>query len=163
MSAQTSYNLGMSHGVAGGLYDLTEHIVDTRNNEDVDGKVRFGLGVVEGTAAGKQVKLPTADSTKKSFEGVVINSHAHEQDFHGNVTLRNGETVGVLKNGRVYVRIAPDVEPNYGDSLYLITSGDNAGYFTNEAGDTAIQLTGYFLGAKATDAIAPVYVKVEKE
>ena len=52
MSAQTSYNQKMSHGVAGGLYDLTNHTVDTRTNEETDGKVRFGLGVVAGTAAG---------------------------------------------------------------------------------------------------------------
>ena len=48
-------------------------------------------------------------------------------------------------------------------SLYLIKSGDEAGYFTNEEGDSAIKVGGYFLGKKATDAIAPVYVKVDKE
>ncbi len=163
MSAQTNYNLKMSHGVAGGLYDLSCHTVDTRTNEETDGKVRFGLGVVAGTAAGKQVKLPVAASAKKDFEGVVLNSHIHEQDYKGDVTLRANETVGVITDGKVYVRIAAGVEPSYGDALYLIKSGDEAGYFTNEAGDTAVKVGGYFLGKKATDAIAPVYVKVDKE
>jgi hypothetical protein len=163
MSAQTSYNQKMSHGVAGGLYDLSNHTVDTRTNEEADGKVRFGLGVVAGTAAGKQVKLPTGDSAKKDFEGVVLNSHTHEQDYKGDVSLRVNETVGVITDGRVYVRIAADAEPVYGDALYLINSGDEAGYFTNEEGDNTVKVNGYFLGKKATDAIAPVYVKVDKE
>lgn len=172
MSAQTSYNLRTAHGVAGGLYDLSVHTVDTRNNEAADGKIKFGLGVVEGTVPGKNVTLPVAASTKAKFEGVVINSHAHEQDYKGDVTLRKSETVGVLTNGRIYVRIAEDTEPKYGDPLYLIKSGEEAGYFTNEEQSTGestnkvvttIKLNGYFLGEKATDAIAPVYVKVDKE
>lgn len=166
MSAQTSYNQKMSHGVAGGLYDLTVHVVDTRTVED--GVIRFGLGVVEGTTKGKQVKLPVAASTAKVFEGVVINSHSNEMDMKGDVKLGAGATVGVVKNGRVYVRIANGVDPAYGDALYLITSGDEAGYFTNAAAGTSdsfktVKVTGHFLGAKATDAIAPVYIKVEKE
>lgn len=164
MSVQTNYNLHMSHGVAGGLYDLSVHTVDTRNNEAADGKLKFGLGVVEGTSAGKNVALPTDATTKAKFEGVVINSHAHEQDYKGEVTLRNNETVGVLTNGRIYVRIAADAEPKYGNPLYLITTGENAGYFTNELeeGVTGIKLNGYFLNAKATDVIAPAYVCVDK-
>lgn len=164
MSAQTSYNLRTSHGVAGGLYDLSDHTVDTRNNEAADGKVRFGLGVVEGTTPGGNVTLPVTASTKAKFDGVVINSHAHEQDYKGDVTLRKSETVGVLTKGRIYVRITADAEPAYGAPLYLITAGDSAGYFTNELGEseTGIKLNGYFLDAKATDAIAPAFVCVDK-
>lgn len=169
MSAQTSYNQKMSHGVAGGLYDLTDHVVDTRTVEaSGDGVIRFGLGVVEGTDKGKQVKLPVAASTKAKFEGVVLNSHTHEMDMKGDVKVRDKETVGVIRNGRVYVRIAAEVEPAYGDALYLITSGDEAGYFTNTAATSTdefktVKVTGHFIGAKATDAIAPVYIKVDKE
>ena len=43
MSAQTSYNQKMSHGVAGGLYDLTNHTVDTRTNEETDGKTALPI------------------------------------------------------------------------------------------------------------------------
>ena len=172
MSAQTSYNQKMDVGVAGGLYDLTEHAIDTRNNEAADGTLKFGFGVVEGTAPGKNVKLPVAASTKADFEGVVINSHAHEQDYKGDVSLRKGETVGVITNGRVYVRLASEIEPSYGDPLYLIKSGDEAGYFANaeqsegESSNkvvTTIKLNGYFLGGKATGAVAPVYVNVDKK
>lgn len=164
MSVQTNYNLHMSHGVAGGLYDTSVHTVDTRNNEANSGKLKFGLGVVEGRAPGKNVTLPTAATTKAKFEGVVINSHAHEQDYKGEVTLRNNETVGILTKGRIYVRIVQDAEPKYGNSLYLITNGENAGYFTNEleTGVTGIELNGYFLDGKATDAIAPAFVDVDK-
>lgn len=161
MSAQTSYSQRMSYGVAGGLYDLSVHVVDTRNNEEADGKILFGLGVVEGTATNKQVKLPVAESTKAEFEGVVVNSHAHEQDYRGVLTLRENETVGVLRDGRIFVRIDPDATPEYGDALYLITSGDLAGYFTNDS-TNAVRLNGYFLDEKATDNIAPAYVIVDK-
>lgn len=163
MSAQTSYNLHTSHGVAGGLYDLSVHTVDTRNNSEIDGKVRFGLGVIEGNTPGKNVTLPTTGATKAKFEGVVINSHAHEQDRNGDVKLRNGETVGILTNGRIYVRITEDADPKYGDGVYLITDGEKAGYFTNDMGEgTGIKVSGYFLDKKATDAIAPVYIAVDK-
>lgn len=167
MSVQTSYNFYTAHGVAGGLYDISPYTIDSRNNEEANGKVKFGLGVVDGTAVGKQVKLPTSASKKENFDGVVVNSHAHEQDFYGAVTIRNGETVGVLKDGRIHVRIAPDSEPKYGDAVYLITDGDYAGYFTTETGIseasyTAVKLNGHFIGEKSTDAIAPAYIKVDK-
>lgn len=168
MSAQTSYNFHTAHGVAGGLFDISPYTSDSRNNEEADGKVKFGLGVVDGTALGKQVKLPTSASKKENFEGVVMNSHSHEQDFYGDVKLRKGETVGVLKNGRIHVRIAPESEPKYGDAVYLITDGEYAGYFTTETGVseesyTAVKLNGYYIGAKSTDVIAPAYIKVDKQ
>lgn len=163
MSVQTSYDYKTAHGVAGGLYDISSYVIDARTNEAEDGKVLFGLGVVDGTTAGKQVTLPTSASKKENFEGVVVNSHSREMDFYGDVKLRQNETVGVLKDGRVYVRIAPNSEPKYGDVVYLVTTGDYAGYFTTEDGGyTAIALNGHYIGEKATDAIAPAYINVDK-
>lgn len=161
--AQMSYSQKMSYGVAGGLYDLSHHIVDSRTNEADDDVLRFGFGVVEGTTAGVTVALPTKAATKAEFEGVVVNSHAHEENYYGDVKIRNNETVGVMKDGRIFVRIAEDVEPKYGDAVYLITDGTYAGYFTNDNTNvTAIKLMGYFLGEKTNDAIAPVYINADK-
>lgn len=167
MSVQTSYNFNTAHGVAGGLYDISPYTIDARTNEAANDKLRFGFGVVDGTVPGKQVNLPTADSKKENFEGIVVNSHAHEQNFYGEVKIRSNETVGVLKDGRAYVRIAPDSDPQYGDAVYLVTDGEYAGYFTTEAGVseggyTAIKLNGHYISEQATDAIAPVYIKVDK-
>jgi len=161
--AQKSYSQKMSYGVAGGLYDLSYHVVDTRINEAADDVLLFGLGVVEGTSAGVNVNVPAKTAVKADFEGVVVNSHAHEQDYYGDVKIRNNETVGVMREGRIFVRIAKEAEPAYGDTVYLITDGTEAGYFTNDNTDvTAIKLTGYFLAAKANDGIAPVYINVDK-
>lgn len=163
MSVQKSYKYNVDYGVAGGLVDLTEHIIDTRNNESVG--LRFGMGVVDGTVKGKKVILPVAASKKSNFEGVVVNSHAHEMDRDGEVTILKGETVNVLKAGRIFVRLADKVEPAYGDPVYLITDGDEAGYFTNEVADglNAIKLNGHFIDVKASGSIAPVQIYVDKQ
>ncbi len=163
MSVQKSYKYNADYGVAGGLYDLTDHIIDTRNNEGVG--LHFGMGVVDGTVKGKKVALPVKTSTKANFEGVVVNSHAHEMDRDGEVTILKGETVNVLKAGRIFVRLADKVEPAYGDAVYLIVDGDEAGYFTNEVaeGVTAIKLNGHFIDGKASGSIAPVQICVDKQ
>ena len=163
MSVQKSYNYNADYGVAGGLVGLTEHIIDTRNNES-DG-LRFGMGVVDGTVKGKKVILPVKESTKANFDGVIVNSHAHEMDRDGEVTILKGETVNVLKAGRIFVRLADKVEPAYGDPVYLIVDGDEAGYFTNEVADglTAIKLNGHFIDVKASGSIAPVQIYVDKQ
>lgn len=44
MSMWTNYTQSMPAGVAGGLYDLTEHVVDSRMNEAAG--LKFGMGVV---------------------------------------------------------------------------------------------------------------------
>lgn len=163
MSAQNSYAFHTGNGVAGGLYDIGPYVVDSRTNEEDNSKLRFGHGIVDGTAPGKQVKLPTAESTNENFEGIVVNSHAHEQDFNGDVHLRKGETVGVLKEGRAYVRLAAEAVPTYGAPLYLIVDGDEAGCFSHEAGEsTAVKVNGYFIGGRETNDVAAVYVKVDK-
>lgn len=162
MSVQKSYNYNVDYGVAGGLVDLTEHIIDTRCNETRG--LRFGLGVVDGTVKGKNVCIPTSSSTKKDFEGVIVNSHSHEQDRDGEVLIRDGESVNVLKFGRIFVRLAKSVTPEYGDAVYLIIDGDEAGYFTNdESGKTVIQVNGYFVDVKASGDIAPVQIYVDKQ
>ena len=69
--------------------------------------------------------------------------------------------------GRVYARVAEGVEPAYGDSLFIITSGAEAGFVTNnaaavaaegeEAAPTTIAIKGRFLGGvDSTTKVAPV-------
>ena len=61
MAAQTSYGFGFPKGVAGGLFDLSAHEVSTRQTEGEN--ISFGIGVVTGTNAGTDVKIPTSATT----------------------------------------------------------------------------------------------------
>ena len=157
MSVQTAYNFYTEKGVAGGLYDLSHHDVNSRRNECEDGVLKFGMGVVVGTTKGAQVKLPASGANIASFEGIVVNGHSTEMDMAGEVAVKNEATVGVLTHGRVWARIKAGITPAYGDALYLITAGENAGLFTNATETNAIAITGgKFVGTKGTGDIAPV-------
>jgi len=100
------------------------------------------------------VKLPVAASTVAVFEGVTVNNRTTEYDLEGVTHLRKGKALGVMRYGRVYVRVATGATPAYGDALYLIPGGDEAGYFTDDAdngesGDAKVSylaVKGRFLG-----------------
>lgn len=156
MSVQTSYNFYTDKGVAGGLYDLSHHDVNSRRNECENGVLKFGMGVVIGTLEGAQVKLPETGATAETFEGITVNGFSTEMDMNGVVALNHDATVGVLVHGKVWARIKDGITPKYGDKLYLITDGENAGYFTNATESNAIELNGKFVGVKGTGNVAPV-------
>lgn len=149
MAAQTSYGFGFSKGVAGGLYDLSHHEVATRQTE---GRVQFGLGVVVGTNAGVDVKMPESSSTAADFEGVVVhNSVMAELDMNNNLNIEDKRTVGCLHHGKIWVATGKDAAPAYKEKVFLITSGDEVGLFTTSA-DTAtkVELNAHYLGASDT-------------
>lgn len=158
--AQLSYGFGTPRGVAGGLYDISYHEVNTRVCEEEDGKMKFGSGVVTGTAPGQCVKLP-ASSAGKDFEGVVINGVNVEQDMKGNLIIKENSSVGVIRVGKVWARVhsaAKDVK--YGNELYLIIAGNEAGCFSNSAvgdedTDARVKIKGKFIG-EADGGIAPI-------
>jgi len=149
MAAQTSYGFGFSKGVAGGLYDLSHHEVATRQAE---GKVQFGLGVVAGTNAGIDVKVPESSSTADDFEGVVVhNSVMTELDMNNNLNIEGKRTVGCLHHGKIWIATGTNAVPAYKEKVFLITSGDEAGLFTTSA-DTAtkVELNAHYLGVSDT-------------
>ena len=157
MSAQTRYYYNNPIGAAGGLVDLSPVEIDTFSNEEENAKMKFAMGVVRGTDAGKQIKLPVAASTASVFEGIVTNNRTRERDLDGELFIRKNSAVGVLRYGKIYARLAEGVTPAYGDNVYLVKSGDDAGCFTNTAGETAVQVKGRFIGAKDTvTGVAPV-------
>lgn len=159
MSVQTAYNFYTEKGVAGGLYDLSHHDVNSRRNECEDGVLKFGMGVVVGTEKGAQVKLPASGATLANFEGITVNGFSTEMDMDGAVALKKEATVGVLTHGKVWARIKAGITPAYGDKVYLITTGENAGLFTNATETGAIEITGAkFVGTKGTGNIAPVAI-----
>lgn len=160
MAAQTTYGYSTPKGVPGGLYDISQHEVNTRMNEEEDGKMGFGVGVVHGTSKGYTVKLPIAASTAGQFEGVTIYGVTVEHDMTGKVVVRKDTTVGVVRTGKVWVKVAAGVEPDYNEKLYMIKDGAEAGYFTNVSGANAIEIKGKFIG-KADNGIAPVLLPNE--
>ena len=152
MGAQSNYSFSTPIGQAGGIYDLAPYEVDAFNNESNDGVVKFGMGVVQGTAAGKQVKAPVSGSTAAVFEGIVTNRRTTENAIDGGVAVKKGATLGVMRYGRIFGLLATSVTPTYGAAVYMVKSGDDAGCFTTSS-DGTIAIKGRFLSG-ASDGIA---------
>lgn len=145
MSAQTRYGYSTPIGVAGGIVDLAPHAIDTFLNEEDPGVLRFGVGVVQGSKPGINIALPAEGATPTTFEGITTNNRTTEYDLDGKLHVRNGAAVGVMRYGKIYGRVAEGIEPSYGDAVHLITSGDEAGYFTTEA-DGNVAIKARFIG-----------------
>lgn len=165
MSAQTAYKFSTPIGVAGGIVDIAPYAIDTFLNEEDTGNMKFGVGVVKGTKAGKEVKIPASGATAANFEGVTVNNLTTEYDMEGKINIRKAAAIGVMRYGRIYARVMTGITPAYGDGLYLVTTGDEAGYFSNAAATsgsngathTAIAVKGRFLGTvDAANGIAEV-------
>lgn len=152
MSAQTRYSFSTPIGAAGGIVDLAPYAIDTFLNEEENGVLKFGTGVVQGSKPGINIVLPASGATADTFEGIATNNRTTEYDMDGKLAVRKGASVGVMRYGRIYGRVAADVEPAYGDPVYLIAGGDEAGCFTNAAGDSTIAVKGRFLGGVDTNA-----------
>lgn len=155
MGVQTSYSYNISKGIAGGLYDITSY----ENNTFVTpGGIPFGYGVVKGANPGSDVKLPEKDSTAADFEGVVQNGFTTMQDMKGDAIPENGQSIGVLKQGKIWVAVGANAEPAYDAPVFLITEGDEAGCFTTEKDESEkIALAAKFISAK-DGCIAPIRI-----
>lgn len=129
MSMWTEYTQQTPKGSAGSLFDLTVHAVDSFRNEEEDGVLLPGVGVVYGTTPGTDIALPTEEATADKFVGVVMYGGTNELDMKNQLNIPNGYHVSVMRYGRVWVKMAADEEPSYGDPVYLVTSGDEAGLF----------------------------------
>ena len=152
MSVQTSYGYSPNRGIAGGIYDMYHYIVDSRYNEEENGVLRYGVGVVRGTIPGANVVLPTSASTASDFEGVVVNGFTTQHDLEGKVFIPNNQNVGVMRKGRIWVRLVSEAEVAYGDTVCMAIDGDEAGFFSNTGG---VELAGRFIGA-ADNGLAPI-------
>lgn len=150
---QTVYKYSTPIGQPGGIVDLTNYSIDSFINEANDGVMKPGMGVVRGTTAGSDVKLPATGATAATFEGIVVNGRTKENTMVGGPELKKGCSVGVMRYGRIFGQLAASVTPAYGDAAYLVISGDDAGCFTNTSGATAVAIKGRFLSA-ASDGIA---------
>lgn len=153
MSAQTRYGFSTPIGSAGGIIDLAPYAIDTFLNEEETGVMKPGMGVVQGSDPGTNIALPESGATAADFEGVTTNNRTTEFDMDGKIRMLKGKAVGVMRYGRIYVRLASDAEPSYGDPLYLVTTGEDAGCFTEDESEN-VAVSGRFLGA-GENGIAP--------
>lgn len=156
MSAQTRYGYATPIGAPGGIVDLAPYAIDTFLNDEENGVLKFGMGVVRGSKPGVNVALPDSDATSDKFEGVATNNRTTEYDLDGRLFVRKGVGVGVMRYGRIYVRVKTGDAPEYGDPLLLVINGDDAGCFTSteDSGNT-IAVNGRFLGG-VDNGVAPV-------
>lgn len=154
--AQLAYGYQVPKGTPGGLLDLSNHnIVSRTNGAELPGAVRFGMGVVQGDKPGKNVAVPDDAATAAVFEGIIqCGGTTEHQHITGEVILYPNVTVGVLNQGSIWALVTEDAEPAYGDPVYLVIDGADAGLFTDDDDDT-LALRGRFLGPK-DNGVAPV-------
>lgn len=152
MSAQTVYRFSTPVAQPGGIYDLAPYAVDSFQNEAANGALKFGMGVVQGTKPGAQVNVPDSNATAAVFEGIVTNRRTSENGMFGGVELFQNITVGVMRYGRIWGLLADNEEPNYGDPVYLVISGDDAGCFAATSTDNVAVKARFLSGAE--DGIA---------
>lgn len=154
--AQTRYNHFAPIGSAGGIVDLSPHSIDTFNNEEETGVMKFGVGVFKGENAGKGINLPKSGVTATDFEGITVSNRTTEYDTEGKLSVKKNAAVGVMRYGKVYARIAAGASPCYGDKVHIVTSGDEAGFVTNSAEGT-IAVKARFVGAADSSVnVAPI-------
>ena len=151
---QTSYSYNTPIGAAGGIVDLAPHYIASFINEATTGALSFGMGVVTGSAAGEGVKVPVAGSSATDFEGIITNRRTTELDLEGNLSLRNKCALGIMRYGVIYALLADGADPSYGEPVYMVKSGDDAGKFTDSSSST-LAIKGRFLSA-AHDGVAIV-------
>ena len=87
MSAQNRYGYSTPIGSAGGIVDLAPYAIDTFLNEEENGVMKFGLGVVKGSNPGVNIALPTEAATAGDFEGITTNNRTTEYDMDGNLAI----------------------------------------------------------------------------
>ena len=99
MSAQINYGFSTPIGSAGGIVDLAPYAIDSFLNDEDNGKLKFGIGVVRGEKPGVGIKLPATDSTAAKFEGITTNNRTTEYNMDGDLSIRKLDfQYEILKN-----------------------------------------------------------------
>jgi len=147
---QKIYRNKMQVGAPGLVYDSTPHVINSRAVEGDD--MLFGIGVVAGSVPGETVAVGDGQ-----FEGITVNTWVKEHELGGPVSIREAGTISVMQWGRVWARLVPGSEPVYGDPVHVVSTGENAGLFSNTGG-TVIE-GARFYGGNNGDDLAPVELR----
>ena len=65
----------------------------------------------------------------------MTNNRTTELGLDGKSMVRSGVSVGVMRYGRIYARLAKEAKPNYGDPVHMIVEGEDAGCFNTSGGE----------------------------
>lgn len=125
--SQTSYDINQGESYAGMKADSR---FDTVESKIAEGAIPFGIGVVAGTDAERQVK--TAALSTDTFRGVSVHEHV-EKDASGNAQYADEKMVSVLRKGLIVVVVETTVAaPAIDDDAYVNTAvgGAELGRFT---------------------------------
>ena len=143
-------------GMPGTLYDISPYAIDSRQNaEEVPGIMQFGIGVMQGDTPGANVRVPTEGDSLTAFEGVSMGSQTMDMNMDGELIIRPHQTIGVMRWGRAWVRVVPDTDIKYGDRVFLVRGGENAGLFTNIPAN-GLSINAMFIGGLGTSSVAPI-------
>lgn len=157
MSVWTEYSQQTPKGTAGSLYDLTSHVVDSFMNEEEDGAMGYGVGVVVGSTPGANCKLPAAGATADQFLGIVMNGGTNEMNMNGVVNIPNGCSLSVMRQGRIWAKLASEQTPAYGGAVHLVINGTDVGCLKTAADSTnTIQIPARFLGEKTGENLVAI-------
>jgi hypothetical protein len=140
---QLTYPTDLSRGFAGLKADDGPCDVLSRAFE-ASAAFPFGILVVAGTDPDRQATPPTAAAQEAL--GVLLHSHAYENDLPTAVSVEDERMVNVLREGRIYVE--PEQAVAVGDPVFVrVTAGvapnDVIGRFRMDAdGGNAVAVTG---------------------
>lgn len=154
MAAQLTYGYSTAKAVPGGKVDLADDVVAARRNEENDGVIKYGTAVACGSSVGHSVKKVVAGTTAAQIDGVVLCHPNTEQDMEGNVVVKKHATLGIMKKGHIWGRLATNVTPVYGTTAYVVVDGDDAGCFTATADGANTVDIGATFGNEKDDGIA---------
>ena len=162
MNMRLDYSYQTRLGIPGTLFDISPHAIDSRQNAETTlGAMTFGIGVFQGDNPGVNVRKPIAGDTLLTFEGLSMGSQTFDMNMEGELKVRPQQTVGVMRWGRAWARVASGLTIQYGDPVFLITSGANAGLFTNISG-TNLAIKAMFIGGLGTSDVAPIEIYNQK-
>lgn len=98
MSAQTTYSLNISKGLAGQIYDLSTSVINSYSVETAAG-ADFGIAVSRGTDKERQVVIGASD-----LVGITVRSLDREGvGSTSEIKYAQKETVGTMAFGHIYV------------------------------------------------------------
>ena len=137
--SQTAYSVNQGVALEGGLYDIGDNDILSYLVQD-SGGILFGKGVAQGTAD-DQAKLPAAaaDVTDK-FLGISQAVQGIEADSSGVVKYVQKAAMGVVRKGRVWVKVEEAVAPH--DPVYCryAAGGLGVGSFRKSTGTSEAAL-----------------------
>lgn len=164
--SQTTTNTSIPEARAGLIADVGSRKVISRAAE---GNLLFGLFVTRGTDNDVQAKLPAlaADivnaATTKAL-GFTVREQTIENKEGSIDGRKDKETVGILKDGNIWVRLSSGSTPIAEQDVYIRFQNGEEGFATEtNTGDTDLLGNAKFVGTEITvDSILIAQVRITK-